>query len=580
MSCNCCNCGGKLPASQCSKPRVDARNCLKDRVKITNEEARKNPFLYKTDRFGNILSVKTVGILETKKIITEQLNIVNSQTGETTSPPPSNASYVVISANNDLTAERVLTAGIGISLTDGGANSAITINATAKSFDDQASYIVLSATGSLDNERVLTAGTGISLSDGGAGNNLTISNTKPFDDQASYVVIGLTGSLPNERKLTAGTNISLADGGVGGNITINSTTFAPTNSSYVTISSEASLSAERRLVAGSNITITDNGANSTVSIAATGGAPTDASYVVLGTNATLTSERVLTAGVGISLTDAGAGSTITVKNTKPFDDQASYVVLGATGSLANERVLTGGTNITLNDAGAGSTITINGDNFDLSQIGDNSTTTAKATFTMTAGTQCIFETNGASDVLVIDNTNANVGIKNSSPSADFALDVTGKTRISSTLEISASGADITGDVGITGNLTVTGTKNFLIRHPNPKYSKKYYLRHSAVEAPTRGENLYRFQKLIENVANPEIIRLPNYYKFLNENSQVFVSPYKHFGSGWGEVKNNKLYIYCNAVGQYNILVIGTRKDKDAIKSWDKRGKEKLLQKNK
>ena len=92
--------------------------------------------------------------------------------------------------------------------------------------------------------------------------------------------------------------------------------------------------------------------------------------------------------------------------------------------------------------------------------------------------------------------------------------------------------------------------------------------------------MYRFQKLIENVANPEIIRLPNYYKFLNENSQVFVSPYKHFGSGWGEVKNNKLYIYCNAVGQYNILVIGTRKDKDAIKSWDKRGKEKLLQKNK
>ena len=190
MSCNCCNCGGKLPASQCSKPRVDARNCLKDRVKITNEEARKNPFLYKTDRFGNILSVRTVGILETKKVITEQLNIVNSQTGETTSPSPSNASYVVISTNDDLTAERVLTAGTGISLTDGGANSAITINATAKSFDDQASYIVLSATGSLDNERVLTAGTGISLSDGGAGNNLTISNTKPFDDQVCYVVIG------------------------------------------------------------------------------------------------------------------------------------------------------------------------------------------------------------------------------------------------------------------------------------------------------------------------------------------------------------------------------------------------------
>ena len=43
--------------------------------------------------------------------------------------------------------------------------------------DIYASYIVLSATGSLNAERVLTAGTGISLVDGGPGNPLTINST-------------------------------------------------------------------------------------------------------------------------------------------------------------------------------------------------------------------------------------------------------------------------------------------------------------------------------------------------------------------------------------------------------------------
>ena len=43
--------------------------------------------------------------------------------------------------------------------------------------DSAASYVVISATGSLSNERVLTAGTGISIGDGGAGGNVTISTT-------------------------------------------------------------------------------------------------------------------------------------------------------------------------------------------------------------------------------------------------------------------------------------------------------------------------------------------------------------------------------------------------------------------
>lgn len=43
---------------------------------------------------------------------------------------PTNASYVVIGLNGTLTAERVLTAGAGISITDGGAGGNVTIAAT------------------------------------------------------------------------------------------------------------------------------------------------------------------------------------------------------------------------------------------------------------------------------------------------------------------------------------------------------------------------------------------------------------------------------------------------------------------
>ena len=59
--------------------------------------------------------------------------------GETTSPaprvapiPPINASYVTVTRNSKLSNERVLTAGTGITITDGGPNGNITINSSGK----------------------------------------------------------------------------------------------------------------------------------------------------------------------------------------------------------------------------------------------------------------------------------------------------------------------------------------------------------------------------------------------------------------------------------------------------------------
>jgi hypothetical protein len=44
---------------------------------------------------------------------------------------PTSASYVTLGTDGDLTNERVLTAGSGISVTDGGAGSTVTIAATS-----------------------------------------------------------------------------------------------------------------------------------------------------------------------------------------------------------------------------------------------------------------------------------------------------------------------------------------------------------------------------------------------------------------------------------------------------------------
>jgi len=43
---------------------------------------------------------------------------------------PEDATYLVVSLDGDLSQERVLTAGTGISIVDGGANGAVTISAT------------------------------------------------------------------------------------------------------------------------------------------------------------------------------------------------------------------------------------------------------------------------------------------------------------------------------------------------------------------------------------------------------------------------------------------------------------------
>ena len=94
-----------------------------------------------------------------------------------------------------------------------------------------------------------------------------------------------------------------------------------------------------------------------------------------------------------------------------------------------------------------------------------------------------------------------------------------------------------------------------------------YLMHSFVESPTAGDNLYRFTVDLKN--GKAVINLPDYYKYLNKDDMVWVYPKEHFGSGYGVVDENQeiLTIYADSDGEYNVLLIGTRKDKFATEFW-------------
>ncbi|MCD6193980.1 MAG: hypothetical protein J7L26_11015 [Candidatus Aminicenantes bacterium] len=127
------------------------------------------------------------------------------------------------------------------------------------------------------------------------------------------------------------------------------------------------------------------------------------------------------------------------------------------------------------------------------------------------------------------------------------------------------------DIVTTGSIS-KGSGTFDIPHPDPaKKETGWRLRHSFVESPTAGDNLYRYQ--VKVVGGQAVIKLPEYFKYLNENPQGWVSPVDVLGVARIEVDLEEARIYATVDGTYNVLIIGTRKDETAVRNWEKYGVE-------
>ena len=131
-----------------------------------------------------------------------------------------------------------------------------------------------------------------------------------------------------------------------------------------------------------------------------------------------------------------------------------------------------------------------------------------------------------------------------------------------------------GDVLITGDLYVDGSKSFLIDHPNPTLKDTHLLRHCCVEGPTRGETLNRWMLTTSNGSCVQA--LPSYSPYLNENWQFFVSAKNSFGTGYVILSEDETFftLYASEDGTYSVVGVATRKDKGAL-SFDEKGVEFL-----
>lgn len=126
---------------------------------------------------------------------------------------------------------------------------------------------------------------------------------------------------------------------------------------------------------------------------------------------------------------------------------------------------------------------------------------------------------------------------------------------------------------VPGTLSVSGTKNFEIPHPHPDKKHTHIIRHGAVESPTPGDTLYRYEVTANEDGQLVETQLPDYFQYLNTNIDVWVSPHLHFGRAYGIVEGDVLKVTCEKAGKYKALVIGTRND-DNVQDWYIKGMER------
>ena len=118
------------------------------------------------------------------------------------------------------------------------------------------------------------------------------------------------------------------------------------------------------------------------------------------------------------------------------------------------------------------------------------------------------------------------------------------------------------DVIVPGTFSVTGTKSFRIDHP---LDDEFHIFHSAVEGPGPGANIYRMSvTTVDGIGSAD---LPDYFSHINKDVTVMCQADEHFGRAYGTVSGSTCTLHSDADGDYYVLVMGTRCDDAANRSW-------------
>jgi hypothetical protein len=114
--------------------------------------------------------------------------------------------------------------------------------------------------------------------------------------------------------------------------------------------------------------------------------------------------------------------------------------------------------------------------------------------------------------------------------------------------------------------------SFRIKHPDPSKPNQHLI-HSFVESPTAGDNIYKYKINAQSCCAS--LDLPSYYNFLNCNDHIHLTPINHFGKGYGvmNTEQTKIDFITDTDGEYDVILIGTRKDKYVANNW--KGVERL-----
>jgi flagellar motility protein MotE (MotC chaperone) len=133
-----------------------------------------------------------------KRYVTDaQLTVIGNTSGTNTGDQ-NLFGTIVVSGQSDVVADSTsdtltLVAGSNVTITTDAATDSITIAASGGGggAPTDASYVTLGTNGTLSDERVLTAGTGISVTDGGAGSTVTVASTiTQYTDEMAQDAIG------------------------------------------------------------------------------------------------------------------------------------------------------------------------------------------------------------------------------------------------------------------------------------------------------------------------------------------------------------------------------------------------------